>query len=123
MIEHARQGFPNEACGIIAAQHGRAVEIYPMANADRSPKTYRMDPQEQLRVTMEIEDREWEIGAIFHSHPHTRAYPSVTDVRLAFYPDALYIIVSLADPESPDLHAFRIVDGQISEEPLQIERV
>lgn len=97
------------------------VQFYPMTNADASPVHYRMDPQEQLRVMLEMDDRDWELAAIFHSHTHTRARPSATDIRLAQYPDTVYIIVSLADEDRPDVRAFRIVGGTVEEEPLDIE--
>lgn len=121
MVKHARNGFPNEACGLIAARDGRAVKVYCLENAEGSPVTYRMDSGEQLRAMLEIDDEGWDLGAVFHSHTRTRAYPSATDVRLAFYPSTLYVIVSLADPASPDVRAFRIEEGRIIEEALAIE--
>lgn len=120
MIRHARGGFPNEACGLIATSGGRAVKVYCLRNAEESPVTYRMDSGEQLRAMLDLDDQGWDLGAVFHSHTRTRAYPSATDVRLAFYPGALYVIISLANPDSPDVRAFRIEDGQITEQPLSI---
>ena len=120
MIDHARREFPNEACGLLATQDGMVQEVYPIPNADASPVHYRMEPKEQLRATLDIEDRGWELGGIYHSHTHTRAYPSQTDVGLAFYPDATYIIVSLARMDQPEVRAFRIVEGQIVEDQLEI---
>jgi proteasome lid subunit RPN8/RPN11 len=119
LIEHARSAFPNEACGLLAARNGAAVRLYPIKNAEASPVTYRMDPQEQLRAMLEMDDEDWELGAIYHSHTRTRAYPSQTDLSLAFYPDSLYIIVSLADAAAPEVRAYRIVDGSITEEPIE----
>ncbi|HEX6507573.1 MAG TPA: M67 family metallopeptidase [Chloroflexota bacterium] len=121
IVEHARIGFPDEACGLIASSDGRAIRVYPIDNIDASPVSYRMDPKQQLQAMMEIDDNEWELGAIFHSHTRTRAYPSQTDVQLAFYADTLYMIISLADERRPDLRAYRIVDAQIQEVPVQIE--
>jgi proteasome lid subunit RPN8/RPN11 len=121
IVEHARRGFPDEACGLVAARDGRAVKVYPIDNADASPVHYEMDSKQQLIAMLDIDDHDWELGAIFHSHTRTRAYPSQTDIGLAFYPDALYMIVSLADERNPDLRAFRIVDGQVEERPLRIE--
>ncbi len=121
MIQHARAGFPNEACGLIASRDGRAVKVYCLENAEESPVTYRMDSEEQLRAMLEIDDKGWDLGAVFHSHTRTRAYPSATDVRLAFYPGTLYVIVSLADPATPDVRAFRIEEGRIIEDALDIE--
>jgi proteasome lid subunit RPN8/RPN11 len=120
IVSHAKSGFPNEVCGLIATQEGRAVRAYPIESLDPSPVHYHMDPTQQLRAITEIDDHELDLGAIYHSHTHTRAYPSPTDMRLAFYPEALYLIVSLADETRPDLRSFRIVDEQIEEVPLEV---
>ena len=73
-----------------------------------------------IRIMKEIDDKGWSLGAIYHSHTRSPAYPSQTDVNLAFYPEALYLIVSLADPAGPDLKAFRIVEGKIEEAELSV---
>lgn len=122
MIEHARAGFPNEACGLLATKDNTVVRVYTLQNADASPVNYRLDPQEQLKAMLEIDDEGWELGAIFHSHPRTRAYPSETDKALAFYPDALYIILSLAREDAPDVRAYRLENGTVTEEQLEISR-
>jgi proteasome lid subunit RPN8/RPN11 len=121
MIAHARDDAPNECCGIVAANDGRAVKLYRATNAAASPVRYGLDPREQYRIMKEIDESGWALGAIYHSHTRSPAYPSQTDVNLAFYPDALYLIVSLEDSERPDVRAFRIVDGQIDEVELGIE--
>lgn len=103
---------------MVAAKDGEAVKAYRAVNAETSPLRYGLEPGDQYRIMMEIEERGWELGAIYHSHTKSPAYPSQTDVNLAFYPDALYIIVSLADPDEPDVRAFRIVEGRIEEADL-----
>lgn len=120
ILRQVREGFPNETCGVIASLGEIAQKVYPIRNASESPVHYEMDPQEQLMAMLDLEDNGWELGAIYHSHTRTRAYPSATDVGLAAYPDALQIIVSLADTEHPDIRAYRIRDGNVSEEPLRI---
>jgi proteasome lid subunit RPN8/RPN11 len=120
ILQQVREGFPNETCGVIASKDGIAQKVYPIHNSSDSPVHYQMDPQEQLQAVLDIEDNDWDMGAIYHSHTRTRAYPSQTDVSLAFYPDALQIIVSLADFERPDIRAYRIEDGAVTEEPLRI---
>lgn len=120
MTEHARRDFPHEACGIVASAAGRPIKVFTMSNADRSPYTYRLDPKEQLQVFDEIEREGWELFGIYHSHTKTDAYPSETDLRLAFYPQAHYLIVSLQDPESPELRCHRIVDGVVDEEEVRV---
>ena len=118
IVDQAHREFPNECCGVIAAEDGVPVKVFPMTNADASPVTYRLDGREQLRVFNEIDERGWDLWAIYHSHTHSEAYPSDTDIRLAFYPDARYILVSLQDRANPVIRSFRIVDGDVSEEEL-----
>jgi len=120
MVGEASESFPNEACGLLAGKSGTVVEFYPINNVDASPVQYRLDPQQQLRAMLEIDDRDWELSAIFHSHTRTRAYPSQTDIKLSFYPDTLYVILSLAYDQHPDLRAYRIVEGAVTEEPIEI---
>ncbi len=115
MTRHALAERPLEACGLLAGSGARAEAFYPTRNAAKSPVRYEIDPQDLLRVTMELEDAGREVWGIFHSHPATPATPSQTDIRLAFYPSAYYLICSLADPVRPVLRAFRIVDGRIAE--------
>jgi [CysO sulfur-carrier protein]-S-L-cysteine hydrolase len=121
IVRHAREEMPNECCGIVATADGAVVKVFRATNAEASPVRYSLDPGEQLRISKEIDDSGWELGAIYHSHTRSKAYPSQTDVNLAFYPDALYLIVSLEDADAPDLRAFRIVSDQIEEADLAIE--
>jgi proteasome lid subunit RPN8/RPN11 len=120
IVEQGLREFPNEACGVIAAREGSPVRVIPMKNADASPVTYRLDGKEQLQVFDAIEEEGLELWAIYHSHTHSEAYPSETDIRLAFYPDARYLLLSLADREEPVLRSFFIRDGEVTEEELQI---
>jgi proteasome lid subunit RPN8/RPN11 len=120
IVEQALREFPNEACGVIAAEAGSPVKVFPIRNADASPATYRLDAREQLRVFEELDDRGWDLWAIYHSHTHSEAYPSETDRRLAFYPDARYVLVSLQDREHPVLRSFFIRDGAVEEEELTL---
>ena len=119
MVRHALAERPNEACGMVAGIGNRATKVYTATNAEKSPVRYLMEPRDQLRIMRDIEDHGWDLLGIFHSHTHTAAYPSQTDVSLAYYPDALYILVSLADEANPVVRAFHIVDGRISEEPIE----
>ena len=127
MIAHARKDAPNECCGIIAGNDGYATHLYPAINGAASPYRYEVDSKDLLRITREMNNNDWDVFAIYHSHTHTQAYPSATDVRLAFYPDAYYVLVSLGDPAKPevtpgrpDVRAYRIVDEQITEEEIEI---
>jgi len=120
IVEQALREFPNEACGVIAAEAGAPVKVFPIRNADASPATYRLDAREQLRVFEELDERGWDLWAIYHSHTHSEAYPSETDRRLAFYPDARYVLISLQDREHPVLRSFFIRDGEVEEEELTL---
>ncbi len=108
VVAQARAEAPNECCGLIAARDGVAVAVHPARNAARSPLRYEMDGAEQYRLQNAIEDAGLDLGAIYHSHPRSPALPSPTDVNLAFYPEALYVIVGLAGTE-PEVRAWRIV--------------
>lgn len=120
MIAHAREDDPNECCGIIAGNGGAAVQLYRALNSEQSPYRYNVDPKDLLRIYRDLEGKGWDVLVIYHSHTHTEAYPSPTDVRLAGWPEAYYVIVSLADAANPVVRAFRIQDGQVAEEQLQV---
>ena len=120
IIDQARAEHPNESCGLLAGQDGAATRMFEMTNAERSPVIYRMEPAEQLKAFNEIDAEGLELVAIYHSHTRSPAYPSSTDVSLAYYPEAVYLIVSLADMEKPDLRGFRIQDGKVTEVDLQV---
>lgn len=120
IIAHAREEAPNECCGIIAGRDGRAVKLFRAVNAEASPHRYEVESNDLYRIHKEIEDSGWNVLAIYHSHIEAEAYPSPTDVRLAAWPEAYYLIASLADQDNPTLRAFHIRDGRISEEELQI---
>ena len=120
ITEQGLREFPNECCGLIASADGVPCKVFTMTNADASPVTYRLDGTEQLRVFDQLDDEGLELWAIYHSHTHSEAYPSETDRRLAFYPDARYLVLSLADREKPELRSFFIRDGEVEEEELTI---
>jgi proteasome lid subunit RPN8/RPN11 len=120
MIAHALENDPDECCGIIAGRNGTAGKFYRMVNVERSPYRYSMDPKELFKVYREIEDDGAEVMVIYHSHTHTEARPSATDVRLASFPDAYYVLVSLMNKEKPDVKAWRIRDEKILPETLEV---
>ena len=122
IVDHARQDAPNECCGMIAAQDGRAVRVHRIRNKDASPLRYTLDPLEQFAVEEAIEEAGQRVGAIYHSHTRSAPYPSQTDINLAspLYTDVLYVIVGV-DSEEADVRAFRIAGGQVAEAPLEIE--
>ena len=124
IVDHARAERPNEACGLIigdrpAAAGGRPLRFEPTRNKAASPYRYEIHPDDLLRLTIETDDADEVFWAIVHSHVGSPAYPSPTDVGLAFYPDALYVLVSLAADE-PELGAFRILDGAIERVELLV---
>ena len=129
IVAHARAEYPNEACGLIvgdgpSADGGTAIRFEATRNKAASPYRYEIHPEDLLRLTIETDDANEVFWAIVHSHTHTPAVPSPTDVGLAFYPDALYVLVSLSEDEAdpgtgaPSLRAWRILDGEVTEVPL-----
>jgi proteasome lid subunit RPN8/RPN11 len=119
MVAHARQEYPNEGCGIVAGVRGRIVKFYPTKNIEQSPARYVVDAREQLDIMLEMEAKGWDLLGIFHSHTHSPAYPSPTDIQLAYYPEALHFIASLMDGV-PTVRAFYIRDGKIEEQKFTV---
>lgn len=132
ILAHARAELPKEACGLVIgsdapAAGGRALRWEPARNALASPYRYEIDPQDLLRLTIEIDDAGETIWGIVHSHVLSPARPSPTDVRAALYPDALYLLVSMdpaeADDDGPSVRAWRIVSEAVHEVALEVEDV
>jgi proteasome lid subunit RPN8/RPN11 len=144
MVAHARELDPHECCGLLAGKEGlvvrhyritntvardaQAVEVFDAADVKRlgllsegtrAEVAYFMDPKEMLAAFKDMRQHELELTVIYHSHTHSPAYPSLTDVGLAYYPDATYLIISLEDKARPDLRAYRINDRQVSPAPFQ----
>ncbi len=125
MLAHARGELPNEACGLLAGSlaDGATTAFHPARNAEASPLRYSVHPDDLVRIVFSIEDAGQDLVAIFHSHTRSPAVPSATDRRAAMYPDAFYVLATLADPDaSPDrsLRAWRIHGGQAFEVPLTV---
>jgi [CysO sulfur-carrier protein]-S-L-cysteine hydrolase len=108
LISHAVADLPNECCGMIAGRDGLATSVHRATNTEASPFMYVMDPREQLELMDAIDEAGEDLLAIYHSHTRSAAYPSRTDVELAFFEQAIYVIVSLADPEAPEIRAFHL---------------
>jgi len=121
MIGAAFDGYPLEACGLIAGIGERVDVFYPCRNAAASAKLYEVDGRDYLRADRDAEARGLAVVGVVHSHTHTDAYPSPTDVAQAPDPEWHYVIVSLREAD-PVLRSYRIVDGRISEEPVVVER-
>ena len=122
IVEHARRDHPDEACGVLAGPAGsdRPARFVPMTNAERSPTFYRFDSMEQLRVWRDMDDRDEEPVVIYHSHTATEARPSRTDISLASEPTAHYVLVSTRAPDETEFRSFRIIDGEVAEEPVEV---
>src|SRR5581483_1532881 len=121
IVAHARRDHPDEACGVVAGPAGtdRPERLVEMTNAERSPTFYRFDSMEQFQVWREMDERDEEPVVIYHSHTATEAHPSRTDISLASEPGAHYVLVSTRSDEL-EFRSFRIVDGQVSEEEVQV---
>ncbi len=120
IVAHARRDHPDEACGIVAGRGGRPERVIEMDNAERSPTFYRFDAIEQLHVWRELDVRDEEPVVIYHSHTATEAYPSRTDITLASEPAAHYLLISTREEVEAELRSYRIVDGCVTEEPVEI---
>ncbi|WP_460306577.1 M67 family metallopeptidase [Actinocorallia aurea] len=122
IVAHARADHPDEACGVVAGPLGsdRPERFVPMENAERSPTFYRFDSMEQLKVWREMDDRDEEPVVIYHSHTATEAYPSRTDISYASEPNAHYVLVSTREEDDAEFRSYRIVDGVVTEEEVQI---
>jgi [CysO sulfur-carrier protein]-S-L-cysteine hydrolase len=122
IVAHARRDHPDEACGVAAGPAGsdRPERFIPMTNAARSPTFYEFDSTEQFQVWKEMDERDEEPVVIYHSHTATEAYPSRTDISYAGEPGAHYVLVSTREPAVAEFRSYRILDGQVTEEPVTV---
>lgn len=121
VVAHARRDHPDECCGVIAGREGVATRVVAMTNAERSPTGFTFDSAEQLRVWRELDDADEDVLVVYHSHTMTEAYPSRTDVRWsANTPGTSWLLVSTRDPDQVEVRSFRIDDGEVVEEALEI---
>jgi proteasome lid subunit RPN8/RPN11 len=122
IVAHARRDHPDEACGVIAGPEGSDTpeRFIPMLNAARSPTFYEFDSGDLLRLYREMDTKDEVPVVIYHSHTATDAYPSRPDVSYASEPEAHYVLVSTKDPDQHQFRSYRIVDGVITEEPVEI---
>lgn len=122
IVAHARRDHPDEACGVVAGPAGsdRPVRVVPMLNAARSTTFYEFDSHDLLRLYQELEANGEDPVVIYHSHTATEAYPSRTDISYAAEPGAHYVLVSTRAADTPEFRSFRIVDGEVSEEPVRV---
>ena len=122
IVAHARADHPDEACGIVAGPIGsdRPSRVVQMTNAERSPTFYRFDSGEQLRLYRQLDAADEEVVVVYHSHTATEAYPSRTDISYAGEPQAHYVLASTREPDTQQFRSFRIVDGVVTEEDVEI---
>jgi len=119
MVAHARADAPDECCGIIGTRDGEGVALHKATNIHHSPLKYEIGSDELYRISMALDDDDLEVGVIYHSHTRSDPYPSQTDVNLARYPDAVYVIVGVANG-SPKVRAYHIRDGEIADAELHV---
>ena len=120
IIAHAKVEVPNECCGILGGKDGAILRLWRATNAEHSPFRYRVDDRELFQIYREIDGNGWSLAAIYHSHVRSEAYPSPTDISLAAWPDAVYLLVSLREPEAPVLRGYHIQNGQVTEAALEV---
>lgn len=122
MVSHARECYPEEACGLLAGEPGgRLTKAYPLTNVARSPVNYVIDPAEHFGALRDAESQGWELVGVFHSHTHSPAYPSPTDVALAADPEWLYVLVGMERMDTLSVRGYRIRDEQITETALSFD--
>ena len=122
MVAHARDCYPEEACGLLAGDaDGQLTRAYPLTNVAHSRVNYVIDPTEHFRTLRHAQSRGWELTGVFHSHTHSPAYPSPTDVALAPDPDWLYVLVGMERMDALSVRGFRIRDNQITEAALSFD--
>lgn len=121
LLAHVDSVYPEEGCGLVAGRERVATAVYPIENILHSQTAYEMAPLPQIETMLAIEADGDDLYAIYHSHPHSPAYPSSTDVGQAYYPEAIYLIVSLQERRQPVVRGFRIVDGVVTETAVNIE--
>ena len=121
MLTAARAAAPLEACGLLAGTGEHATTFFSLANADASPEHYSMRPEEQFAAVKAIRRAGLRLLAIWHSHPATPARMSEEDLRLAYTPDVAYVIVSLAEPDRPQMRAFELRDASACEIEIVVE--
>jgi proteasome lid subunit RPN8/RPN11 len=121
IISHLQAEYPLEACGILAGRAGAVVHQYPIANMLYSPTAYKMEPEQQLAAMLDMEEKGWEMTAVYHSHPQGPERPSATDIAQAYYPDVIQLIISLQQPSQPVMRAFMIRNGRVTEMDIVVQ--
>ncbi|HEU5267046.1 MAG TPA: M67 family metallopeptidase [Jatrophihabitans sp.] len=122
IVAHARRDHPDEACGVVAGPEGSdaPTRFVPMVNAARSPTFYEFDSADLLALYKDMAARDEEPVVVYHSHTATEAYPSRTDISYASEPNAHYVLVSTRAADETEFRSFRIVDGTVTEEPVEV---
>lgn len=122
IIAHTKEEDPNECCGLLAGADETVTRLFRIFNSEQSPNLYLMEPKEQFAAFKTMRNEGLTLLAIYHSHTHSPAYPSQTDIRLAYYPEARYVIVSLENRTAPVMRMFRIIEEKVSEEKWETAR-
>jgi proteasome lid subunit RPN8/RPN11 len=122
MVAHARAEAPNECCGILAGVNDRVIKLYRTTNTEHSPYRYNIEHQEMLAIYKEMQENRWNLLGIYHSHTHTQAYPSPTDMKSIVLPGSIYFIISLSNPDQAIIRGFHILEGKITEKKLRITK-
>lgn len=120
LINHAKEGFPLEVCGILGGSGDAVSAIYRMTNTDASNEHFMMEPKEQFAVIKDLRAKGLAMLAIYHSHPETPARPSQEDIKLALTPEVSYLIISLADADIPVINSYKISSGDVEFETIEI---
>ncbi|WP_420641020.1 M67 family metallopeptidase [Candidatus Leptofilum sp.] len=121
ILNHLQDCYPEEGCGLVAGDaRGRVTAVYPIENSLHSLTAFTMNPQQQVQAMLDLETNGWQLLAIYHSHPHGPETPSTSDIQQAYYPEALTLIVSLANRKTPSVRIFHIQEQIVAEEKLKV---
>ena len=118
LFQQARTDYPVEACGYLGAVGEMVVAAYPLTNVDGASDHFSLEPKEQLDAVREMRAKGQRLMGVYHSHGDSPPWPSPEDVRLAYDPEAVHVIVSIGDG-SPSIAAFRIRNGEVSIVPVE----
>ncbi|MDH5718016.1 MAG: M67 family metallopeptidase [Spirochaetia bacterium] len=119
LFKQAEEGLPNEVCGYLAGKDNQILEHYELTNLDKSPEHFSMDPKEQFNAVKDAREKGYKIISCYHSHPETPARPSAEDIKLAYDPNMIYIIISLAGG-SKEIKGYEIKENNVKEIKLEV---
>ena len=121
ILEHLQNCYPREGCGLVAGNEmGQVTNVYPIDNILQSPTAFQMEPRQQIKAILNLEEQGWQMAAIYHSHPLGPEQPSISDIQQAHYPETLTMIVSLKNRDEPTIRVFQIEEQTVTEKKMRV---